>query len=47
MGSKPKIGLLGLGGTISSIGKGPLDLANYGDTRVIMGADEITQREAA
>ena len=44
MGSKPKIGLLGLGGTISSIGKGPLDLANYGDTRVIMSADEISQR---
>ena len=44
MGSKPKIGLLGLGGTISSLGKGPLDLANYGDTRVIMGADEIAQR---
>lgn len=44
MTSKPKVGLIGLGGTISSIGTGPLDLANYGDTGVIMRADEISQR---
>ena len=31
------------GGTIASLGRGRLDLANYGDTRNIMHADEITQ----
>jgi L-asparaginase len=42
--SKPKVALLGTGGTISSIGRGEMDLVNYGDTGMIMHADEIAGR---
>ncbi|MDQ8022295.1 MAG: asparaginase [Moraxellaceae bacterium] len=37
----PKVALLGTGGTISSIGRGKMDLTNYGDTGNILHAEEI------
>ncbi|MFT3736429.1 MAG: asparaginase [Rhodocyclaceae bacterium] len=37
----PKVALLGTGGTISSIGRGNMDLTNYGDTGNILHAEEI------
>jgi len=42
--TKPKVALIGTGGTISSLGTGRLDLVNYGDTGDIMHADEIVKR---
>lgn len=39
----PKVALLGTGGTISSLGRGQMDLVNYGDTGNIMHADEIAE----
>ncbi len=38
---KPKVAFIGTGGTIASIGVGPLDLQNYGATGKVMHADEI------
>jgi L-asparaginase len=37
----PRIALVGTGGTIASIGADALDLANYGDTKRILHADEL------
>ena len=41
---KPKVALIGTGGTISSLGRDQMDLVNYGDTGVIMHADDIAGR---
>jgi L-asparaginase len=41
---KPKIAFIGTGGTIASVGAGPLDLQNYGATGQVMHADEILAR---
>jgi L-asparaginase len=41
---KPKVAFIGTGGTIASIGVGPLDLQNYGATGKVMHADEIIAR---
>ena len=41
---KPKVAFIGTGGTIASIGVGPLDLQNYGATGKVMHADEILAR---
>ncbi|HTI84090.1 MAG TPA: asparaginase [Acetobacteraceae bacterium] len=41
---KPKVAFIGTGGTIASLGVGPLDLQNYGATGNVMHADEIIER---
>jgi L-asparaginase len=41
---KPKVAFIGTGGTIASLGVGPLDLQNYGATGNVMHADEIITR---
>jgi L-asparaginase len=41
---KPKVAFIGTGGTIASLGTGPLDLRNYGATGKVMHADEIIAR---
>ena len=42
--SKPKVAFIGTGGTIASLGAGPLDLQDYGATGNVMHADEILAR---
>jgi len=42
--SKPKVAFVGTGGTIASLGTGPLDLQNYGATGHVMHADAILAR---
>jgi L-asparaginase len=41
---KPKVAFIGTGGTIASVGAGPLDLQNYSATGKVMHADEIIAR---
>ena len=41
---RPKVAFIGTGGTIASIGKGPLDLQDYGANGKVMHADEIVAR---
>ena len=41
---RPKVAFIGTGGTISSIGAGPLDVQDYGATGVRLHADEIVAR---
>jgi len=41
---KSKVAFIGTGGTIASLGIGPLDLQNYGATGNVMHADEIIAR---
>lgn len=42
--SKPKVAFIGTGGTIASLGRGPLDLLDYGAAGNVMHADEILAR---
>jgi L-asparaginase len=42
--SKPKVVFIGTGGTIASLGRGPLDLQDYGSLGKVMHADEILAR---
>ncbi|HET6307703.1 MAG TPA: asparaginase [Rhodopila sp.] len=42
--SKPKVAFIGTGGTIASMGNGPLDLQDYGATGIVMHAEEILAR---
>jgi L-asparaginase len=42
--SKPKVAFIGTGGTIASLGSGPLDLQDYGATGSVMHAGEIFAR---
>ena len=42
--NKPKVAFIGTGGTISSIGAGPLDTQDYTATGLIMRADELLAR---
>jgi L-asparaginase len=42
--SKPKVAFIGTGGTIASLGVGPLDLQDYGANSRVMHADEILAR---
>lgn len=42
--SKPKVAFVGTGGTIASLGAGPLDLQDYGASGTVMHADEILTR---
>jgi L-asparaginase len=39
--TKPKVAFIGTGGTIASLGSGPLDLQDYGAAGNVMHADEI------
>ena len=39
--SKPKVAFIGTGGTIASLGRGPLDVQDYGAAGNVMHADEI------
>jgi L-asparaginase len=41
---KPKVAFIGTGGTIASVGVGPLDLQDYGAAGQVMHADEIVAR---
>jgi L-asparaginase len=41
---KPKVAFIGTGGTIASVGAGPLDLQDYSATGKVMHADEIIAR---
>ncbi len=42
--SKPKVAFIGTGGTIASLGRGPLDLMDYGAAGNVMHADELLAR---
>ena len=42
--SKQKVAFVGTGGTIASLGRGPLDLQDYGASGNVMHADEILAR---
>lgn len=42
--SRPRVAFIGTGGTIASLGKGPLDLQDYGATGQVMHAEEILAR---
>jgi L-asparaginase len=44
MKTKPKVAFIGTGGTIASLGKGPLDILDYGANETVMHADEIIRR---
>ena len=41
---KPRVAFIGTGGTIASVGKGPLDRHDYGSTGRVLHADEILER---
>src|SRR3977135_4038765 len=42
--AKPKIAFIGTGGTIASLGRGPLDLQDYGSAGTVMHAEEIVAK---
>lgn len=42
--TKPKVAFIGTGGTIASLGRGPLDIVDYGAAGNVMHADEIVAR---
>ena len=42
--TKPKVAFIGTGGTIASLGKGPLDIQDYGASGNVMHAAEILER---
>jgi L-asparaginase len=44
MASKPKVAVIGTGGTITSLGKGPLDLYEYTATGKMLEADELVAK---
>ena len=46
-GTKPKVAFIGTGGTIASVGTGPLDILDYSANETVMHADEIVQRVPA
>jgi L-asparaginase len=41
---KPRVALIGTGGTIASVGKGPLDLHDYASTGLLLHAAELLER---
>ncbi len=41
---KPKVAVIGTGGTICSIGKGPFDILDYGANETILHADAVIDR---
>lgn len=44
MSSKPKVAIIGTGGTISSVGKGPLDLIDYGSLGQVLDVNGVIAR---
>jgi L-asparaginase len=42
--TRPKVAFIGTGGTISSVGRGPLDLQDYSAAGIMMHAEEILER---
>lgn len=42
--AKPKVAFIGTGGTIASLGRGPLDLQDYGAVGTVMHAEEIVAK---
>src|SRR3984885_7738019 len=42
--TKPKVAFIGTGGTIASLGRGPLDLQDYGSIGNVMHAEEIVAK---
>ena len=42
--TKPQVAVIGTGGTIASIGQGPLDLLDYGANETMLHVDEIIAR---
>ena len=42
--TKPRVAVIGTGGTIASIGKGPLDILDYGANETMLHVDEIIAR---
>lgn len=40
---KPKVAVIGTGGTIASIGKGPLDIVDYGANNTMLEVDKIIE----
>lgn len=42
--SKPKVAFIGTGGTIASLGRGPLDLQDYGSAGHVMHAEDIVTK---
>lgn len=43
-GTKPKVAFIGTGGTIASIGRGPLDVLDYGANGVMLHAAELLDK---
>jgi L-asparaginase len=41
---KPRVAVIGTGGTIASVGKGPLDILDYGANETMLHIDEIVDR---
>ena len=41
---KPRVAIIGTGGTIASVGKGPLDIVDYGANETMLHVDEIIAR---
>lgn len=41
---KPRVAVIGTGGTIASVGKGPLDILDYGANETMLHVDEIIDR---
>lgn len=41
---KPRVAVIGTGGTIASVGKGPLDILDYGANETILHVDELIAR---
>ncbi|MBD0273340.1 MAG: asparaginase [Acetobacteraceae bacterium] len=41
---KPRVAFVGTGGTLASVGRGPLDLHDYGATGRVLHADEVLER---
>jgi L-asparaginase len=42
--TKPRVAIIGTGGTIASVGKGPLDLLDYGANETMLHVDELIAR---
>lgn len=42
--SKPKVAIIGTGGTISSVGKDPLDILDYSATGIILDVNQLIER---
>ena len=42
--TRPRVAIIGTGGTIASVGKGPLDLLDYGANETMLHVDELIAR---